>query len=792
MNVKQKIVNGLDMLRLYWKTPPYGRYMNFKEIVSLSVGSMGVKFVTYCVQNMILYVGNTLIGNTIGISPAKLYLIYVIAIASGFPLTTLRANLVDSARSKKGKYRPYILTMGIPTALLAIGFCWMPYDSMVEWQKCVVVLLFNIAFQFFYNFFLDANDSLLNVLSPNTIERSDVCSIKTIVDSFAPTIANAILPVLARLITGENKLYDLRVMRIVYPPFIILGLLMSILIYVNTEEKIVQAKTHVHTMRFIDALRAVARNKYFWIISLAGWLGFLENSFANIIGWLYNYQNACEAGQYSLITLISGNASLWPMMFAPFLIRAIGKRNMLVFSNLLNIMFILVMLPIINYGDMSKIIWLLLVCVFVNTMATQLGHILTPSLNADIRDYQQYITGERIDGMFVAVGLIGSIVTMITSSVLPSIQEHYGLNESVAASLGYSNVYDVLYNTDYFRSICSVMVVASVIGAALNVLPFFFYDLTELRQKAMVQVLKIRAMFEDFGNNVLNDAALVETIEIIEEAKSYVDRTPHVLNKKEVKAAKKDGKDAYKQAKAAYKEKKSDNEKIEIAQFVMREMNRFESAQGKADVAVAKQLVSAGLNGFTGVDVGSLADAKKLPKKTQEEKEIRNAAIEQVRGVAVAKKLIAKYYPDGISEFDMDSYEKLFVLEAEKDTEIKAAIAALKQAREANDSALASAKKEELASLKRVRSEIKAEIKKAEKQYSLYNRAAKPYLAAKKLLIQQENYRHYDEIYAQYEESKARVEKEYADRLAKDAAEKAASEEYAAKLKAEKAAKKKK
>ena len=30
-----------------------------------------------------------------------------------------------------------------------------------------------------------------------------------------------------------------------------------------------------------------------------------------------------------------------------------------------------------------------------------------PSIQGDIRDYQQYTTGERIDGMFAAVGLIG-------------------------------------------------------------------------------------------------------------------------------------------------------------------------------------------------------------------------------------------------------------------------------------------------------------------------------------------------------------------------------------------------
>ena len=71
-------------------------------------------------------------------------------------MTALRANIIDSARSKKGKYRPYLLYMGLPTVILAIGFVWMPYEHMSMTFKMITVLLFNIGFQFFYMFFYEA------------------------------------------------------------------------------------------------------------------------------------------------------------------------------------------------------------------------------------------------------------------------------------------------------------------------------------------------------------------------------------------------------------------------------------------------------------------------------------------------------------------------------------------------------------------------------------------------------------------------------------------------------------
>lgn len=288
MKIAGKVKSALSSVKKYWSKPPKDRYMTYKEIVSMSVGGIGVRFIVWCVSGMIVCVGNTLIGNTIGIDPGAIYVIYIISVLSGFPLTALRAKMIDNTRSMKGKYRPYLISMGIPTVLLGVGFVWMPYERMSLTWKCIVVLLFNIGFQFFYNFMVDAYESLINVVSPNSIERSDVLSIRSVVENLSPSIAGIFLPVVAKLITNENTLYDMRVVRAFYPPMIIIGFLISLLVYVNVEEKIVQAKTHVIRIKFMDALRAIARNKYFWVISLAGWIGFLEGSFNSILGWMYN------------------------------------------------------------------------------------------------------------------------------------------------------------------------------------------------------------------------------------------------------------------------------------------------------------------------------------------------------------------------------------------------------------------------------------------------------------------------------------------------------------------------
>ncbi len=720
--MKEKVIKLFTSLKNNWKTAPQGRFISFKEIASLAVGGIGVKFVIYCVGQMILSVGNTLIGNTIGVPPGAIYIIYILSVLSGFPLTALRAKMIDNARSLKGKYRPYILTMGLPTVLLGIGFIWMPYENMSMVAKCVVILLFNIGFQFFYNFYSDAHGSIINVLSPNTIERTDVYAVKSVVENLSPSIANIFLPLVARAITGDNTLYNLTIYRVLFPPMLLVGFVVSLLIYVNTEERIVQPKNHVVNMSFLDALRSVARNKYFWIISLAGWIGFLEGSFNTILGWMYNYREACSPAQYAIITAIAGNASLWPNLFGPFLVRGMGKKKLLIVSNIANVIFIAMMLPVVRMSG-AGVIWILLIFIFINQMLTSLGNFLGPSLNADIRDYQQYISGERIDGMFAAVGLIGSIITLATSSVLPFIYEKSGLNAETAVALGYSadNVYDVLYNEQYFVSICSVLVMASVVGAALNVVPLFFYDLTETKQKAMVNVLRIRAYFEDLKNGIATEEQEGEAMSVIKNARLFADMKPKSILKNMSKAEK--------------KQIRQDNEEIEISKIVLAELNHFNTELGKLELKFANEIISNGL--YNGCPI-SKAEIDSIPTNTTAQKEFKQKMAALVRDFKVSQKTIKKHFPDGIREFDNEVFKVLFDESDALTFKIADLRKAIKLKKEEKQSF--TTENEQLKALLKAQKENELRQKQARKEYTVYNRAVKPLMEAQRSLDRCESY----------------------------------------------------
>lgn len=809
MNV-DKIRKFVSDARVYWNHPMPGRYMPFKEITAYSVGGIGMYFLIYCIQQLTLSTTNLIIGNAIGIEPNFMYLLYAVSIIISFPATAIRANIIDNARSKQGKYRPYMLYMAFPTAAIVIGMVMVPYEK-IESQiiKGIIVLLFNIGIQFFYMFFYEAYENLIMVLSPDTQERADVLTIKSVVYSLAPSIATAVLPLVASLVTEDGSITDMNVYRVLYPPFAVIGIICSVYIYANTQEKIVQAKTHVIRIKFWDALKAVAKNKLFWVISLAGWVGFLETTYGQMINWCYEYHSKGDisAGAFSFLGLFVGNASLWGMLAAPFAIRKWGKKKVVIVTNILNAIFLSLLYPVVR-SEPENMIWAIAVVLFMNYLMTSFGVILTPAMNADMRDYQQYITGERIDGMFSTVGLIGTVVTLATSSVVPSVYQSLGINDTVlkermgeiveitgktAADMSQSP-YNVLYLPDIFKEVFTVIVILSVVGAVMNVIPYFFYDMTEIRQRGIIKVLRVRALFEDYGNHVLRDRDIVETIDMIEESAQFENAQPKDLKKMKAAIKSAPTKQARKDARKLYKGAAEYNDTIEISKIVMEEMRKFDTEEWKFKLKEAQQLAAAGLDGLTADSYEKLQSilekAKAMPKETKLQKEERSSAIESAKNRIYSKKIIEKKHGGHIEAFDTSVFESLFEKE-DANLEARTGLEEqIKQAKKSKNAAEVQNLKAQRERLKKEKKEIDAEIKKATDDNSYYNKLAKPYIDAVKLVKQAENYRHYEDIKALYDDAKSRAQEEA--RLEEEK-EKALKEEQKAmkeKLKAERTRKK--
>lgn len=813
MDFKQKVFSLAGNLKKYWKTPMNGRYMPFREIAAYSGGGIGAYMIITLGTACILGTGNTLISSTLGVDATDMYILYVISVLANIPLTGIRANIIDNTRNKAGKYRPYIVSMGLPTAIICILMVCIPYDKLTYIvgdgsfsymladgtmvsktyayiAKCAIILVLNLLLNFFYYFFYDGYENLIHVLSPDTQERADVTSVKSVVYSLAPTIVNLITPFIAGKIFHTNTT-DISVYRLLYPILGILGMLLCIVVYKYTEEKIVQARTHVIRIRFTDALREVAKNKYFWIISLAGWIGFLEIAYVNILYWLYNYGGLTSGPMYGIIYTIYGNASLWGMLLAPFCIRKWGKKMVLIVTNIMNIVFILLMLPATSKID-GATIWLVLGCLYLNGFMGSFAHILNPAIQADIRDYQQYKSGERIDGMFSAVGTVGTIITLATSSVIPFVYEKGGITTENALKVtsnpnilnrmlgdgktvgqilaeqfakgqdNYSNPYSALYDPEILINLLHVVIIVSAIGALMNVIPFFWYDFNEKKQKSIVRVLKIRAMFEDYGNNALKDGSLVEAVDIIRNSREMAAENPQEADKSMYRSIQ--DKAQRKEAKKQYKDILKRNEEIEISKFVCDELDKFSDSRWLGYITMCKSVYSAGLHGLLSMDINEInsqmSQARAMPKTDATEKEVRNMCIEMAKNKKLAVKAIRKFYSHGeiFEKPDYSVIDGLYESEDNCNKALKDLYQQMDGAKKEKDYVLVSECKTKIKALEDEKKNLKKRQKEQEDMIFNFTRAAKPYLDAENRIRQMENYAHFDQILALYDEAKMRIE----------------------------------
>lgn len=763
-NLKEKVSTTWNNVVLHWKTPALGKYVSYKEIIAYGVGGMGVQFVMFFCSLIALSATSFLVGNTIGIKPMHLQYMAVASTIIGFGITIGRSYIIDSARFKSGKFRPWLAITGIPTVIIAVVFVWLPYETMSYMQKVIAVFLCYNLLQCFYPFFQQAYTDLANVISPNSHERTDIVSVSSIIYSMAPSLTGLFVPMLSTLTGGLNSITTYR---IIHPLVAVVGLLLSYVAYAGTRERIIVAESHVTQFKFSDAFRAVAKNKYFWITSLAGWLGFLEGAVDVIVGWTFIYAYPDRMGLYGVATTLIGNAALWAMLICPIAIRVIGKRNLLIWCNVTNVVLIGLLYPL--YNNIPALIILYYLNRFVNSFAI----VYTPGINADMRDYQQYFTGERIDGMFGAVGIIGSFIGMFTGMVLPTIYQMLGLEDN----------YDVLEVASFREDMFDVLIIAAAIGAALNFVPYLFYDLTETKLRGIVKVLKIRAMFEDYGNGILRDESIVEAIDIIDEANLlYKDRTL-MTTKDDIKKAerlpartpeeKEFKKNEIKRLKAAYKEfntqnrgikkdrinqakampKSTDAEKaarkaaikaakkenrelnklnadISVCDFIIDEMNKYDTLRIQKQVERSRALEAAGYAGIFYYSKEDMAEAKALPKSTHEEREIRSDAIVHARALKNARKAMIKFYgsPENIVEPSDDAFK---AAEALPDDTFAHQL------------------------------EKKRTVKKLVNEKSKYIRSVKPLLDARRQLTEKENYAHLDDIRARYADAKANTDAEY-------------------------------
>jgi hypothetical protein len=284
-------------------------------------------------------------------------------------------------------------------------------------------------------------------------------------------------------------------------------LALALLTAFGVKERFVQKRATVNKVKFSEGLKSAARNKYFWINTISTILGVFRMAATVYVVWIATYYIATDWAQSILVTL-AGSACVPGMILAPMLINKFGKKKIVIAINTLCAIFTV---PIVLAASMPTVAtpYVMYIFILLITLFNGATVVIQPALSAMINDYQQYKTGQRIEGFMGQLSFVLlTIVGLGTAFINPAIYEAFGFIDDAS----------VLYDTENVTSpIIMWTSLIAIPSGILSVIPFLFWDLTEKRHSRIMEILAVRANVGDGKITEEQGLELEERIEAGEE-----------------------------------------------------------------------------------------------------------------------------------------------------------------------------------------------------------------------------------------------------------------------------------
>lgn len=373
---------------------------------------------------------------------------------------------------KFGKYRSWIIAGIVPYMISMMILVWFPYETLSYHNKFWVMNLLFAFWSCFHSCFLQASN-LQNVMSPNTNERTKIISIGSALSSEFPSVYNIIFPIFATMVGGITHI---NTYRIVVP--VLVGVMIPFVLFLafGVKDRVVQEEDHKPQVNMTKGFKEVLRNKYLWITNISSWVGTFSAGAINVVNMLIIYSMRADWAM-GIIATILGTAYA-PVFISPWLVKKFGKKNLVlcckyapVFCSLLSVA-----------GVLMNSLLVIVLGQYISTMFVSVISVVQPAMNADIWDYQQYISGERLDGCMGIFGYLASPITTVAAMTVPFV---YGL-------IGFTSDWNILYDTTLRNNVFLVTIILSGITGVLSAIPYHFYDMTDERHEEMMDEIRGR------------------------------------------------------------------------------------------------------------------------------------------------------------------------------------------------------------------------------------------------------------------------------------------------------------
>lgn len=542
-SLKTKIVNGIGKFKSHWNKPPEGYQVSYKEFAAFAAGCGSPNLLGVLTQYTAIATSVHLMISYFKMSTGMAWILTIFASVIAIVRSPILSMMIDNSNGKSGKFKPFLLWSAIGTA---ISFSFVPYipsawmnihlfsiplpaipvmgvyeASTIDFNLGILLAFIFIQIgQFFITLLNQSISGIEQTISTVAQERANIGSLKGLVSGLPSSIVNIILPILAGTLFAKQGGWNaVNMYRIIFPICGVLGVLMVLLLVKGVEERTVVKQEYVAKVRFTEGMRLLSKSKYFWIITIFNAFNAIRN-LANITTWITQYSFVSDTaktvvGLYCSTILM--NAIAVALLVGPFLIKKLGKRNVMLIACVGYV--IMISLQVIFH---KSPVLILVVSFFEQFFGG--FYFVTGIMTSDIMDEIQMKTGKRLEGFWQNyMAIVTTVIGVFTGMLTPLFLSFGGVGFADDISIALQSA-ELRNNIFFYQSLLAL------IGAIVVAIPFFFYDLTEKKHANIVRVLRIRAAVDNFNDGKLQD----EDVKYLKEIVAFAQETKEPMVTEEI------------------------------------------------------------------------------------------------------------------------------------------------------------------------------------------------------------------------------------------------------------------
>jgi len=381
-------------------------------------------------------------------------------------------TIVDRTNTKFGRFRPYLLFGAFPFAILAIlCFTTPDFSSM---GKLIYAYITYVGLSLVYTTINVPYGALTSAMTRNNQEVVSITSVRMILANLGGLVVAFFVPLLSTFLgntTGNTALGWQLTMSILG----VIGACLLIFCFKSTKERVVLQKSE-DKVKLTDIFEQFRINRPLVVLSIFFIIIFGVNSISNSVGIYYVTYNLGREDLVKWYGLLGSLPALVVLPFLPKISKSLGKKRLLNYALLLNIVGLLALL-IIPPSNVALVLIFRLVAAAGSLTAGGYMWALIP----ETIEYGEYKTGKRMGGLIYAIIGFFFKFGMALGGIVPGL---------ILDKFGY--VANQIQTPEALMGVLITTTVVPVVFLVLAMIDINFYNLDEKTYDKMIRELENR------------------------------------------------------------------------------------------------------------------------------------------------------------------------------------------------------------------------------------------------------------------------------------------------------------